>query len=725
MDEALRIGRLRPMCYHVRTMTSGRPFILALCALLLLGFALRVADLGADPPATLSWSGGPFTDGALVVHDARNKALFGEWIADQCRDIYFYPLANLAAYLVFEAAGTGRWQAALPGTLFGLLAIFLVAVALRRTSGPGPAVVFAIFATINYLMIMYDRLAMAEPAMILLMALAVVSLAAPGGGRTGRIGAGLFAAAAVLIGKLHAFYFPPALLLAVLLGGAKGERNKRKRRAAEVATGMAAALLLWLVFLGIPHGGYIFSQAGEASFEKHAHEMAAVAKRVWQNLFDMGVQTGCVPRMPVVSLLFVAGLLGLLARGRSLFTRTPQLDLLFLFWLVFGWISIAAQPTPPPRYLTGIAFPFLYFAARVPAALLSSRGWKLEAPRDPAGRAAWFVLLLLALYQPASLLSGPLFERLAGSSGGYFIYEAFIGKGEYFGAVVFAQLVALLLAVPAYHFLSRRFGRRKGGAAPFRSKPLACALIGAVLLIQTAQWVGWKRSSTYYLRDASRDIAESLGARATLVGPYAPALGLDNALPVYPFLGRYEDPRIFRDLAPTHMVIVTPFEKDAMESRYPEIAENWTFVHSYPIRMRYAETIELYRLSPSATGADYTLSLFERALERMKHGEWADAGDDLRRFAGEHPGNADGAYLLGMVLFQEGDPAGAIAEVERAVALRPGRAVYHYKLGEIYARLGRNGESLAELRTAHRLKPRDASIRKALDAMEGAGSAAP
>ena len=80
-------------------------FLPTFILLLLMGLGLRIIDLDADPPGSISWSEGPFTDGAVVVHNARNKTLFDEWIVDYCKDLYLFPLSNVVAYATFEVAG--------------------------------------------------------------------------------------------------------------------------------------------------------------------------------------------------------------------------------------------------------------------------------------------------------------------------------------------------------------------------------------------------------------------------------------------------------------------------------------------------------------------------------------------------------------------------------------------------------------------------------------------
>lgn len=702
--------------------TGSRLVLLALAAILIAGWCMRITDLDADPPETLSWSQGPYTDGALVVHNARNHVLFGSWIVDQARDIYFYPISNFATWLVFRISGVGRGQAALANTIFGIVSILMVSVGILRTFGPRPAWLMALLASFNYFFLMYDRLAIAEPAMIFLMSLSFLCFSFADRGKAGQFLAGFFALLAVLIGKAHAFYFPPAMLLAFLVAGPGPKEQTRKRLIVAIA-GMAFALLAWGLIVGIPHGDYLFSQASQASYEKHGGDPGGVAKRIWRNLFDMGVQTRSVPRMPVVISLALVGLLGLLGKGRAGLRKENPITILFLFWLILGWISISTQSTPSPRYLLALLFPLLFFASRPLESLFHEQKVRWPLPREPLAMGASLLVIFFAIYQPLSMAGKPILAALRDSESGYPIFMLFVRNDDYFGKVVFAQVFSCIVTAILALFAWQYSKRKRSIVLPWKPRQmraLAAALLGSILLIQFGQWGAWKTGQTHYLRDASRDIEESLGPGAKLIGPYAPALGLDNRLPAYPFLGRYEYARAFEELEPTHMVIVMRLEQAAIEERYPDIVDDWSFVATYPIRMKYANKILIYRLPRKTTGVEtgtYQPSSFEMAVEAMANGEWEGAHELLRQFLAEKPTSADGNYLFGVSLFKLGRLEEAIPPIQRALELRPGRPFYHFRLGEYFARSGRRELALAELRTAHELDPSDAVILETLNQM--------
>ncbi len=693
--------------------------LLILGAILLAGWAMRATDLDADPPEKLSWSQGPYTDGALVVHNARNDALFGSWIRDHANDIYFYPLANLATRAVFSVAGVGRGQAAFANTIFGVLSILLIATAILRACGPPAAILFTLFAAFHYYLVMYDRLAIAEPAMIFLIAVSVFLFErASRGNEAGRSPtivagmagmAGLFAAAAVLIGKAHALYFPLAMLLAFLIAAAgSGKKNARhrNRRLVYALLGMGVAALLWAALLGVPHADYIFSQASRATIEKHGDDPRQVLAQIGINLFHMGVESNSVQRMPVLFVLAMIGILGIVSKPVAALRKEPPLVLLFLCWLVLGWATIATQHTPSPRYLLALLIPMIYLATRPLTALLGDGKLAWSLPREPRTRAAGLFVIFFVAYQ-AFAVTG-LVERAA--PGIDPLYETLI-------------LLAGATAVLGILHLAYS-GKRKLAVtlawSPGRRRAMVGTLVIAVLVMHVGRWVSWKTTHTHYLRDASIDIARSLGEDAALIGPYAPTFGLDNELPAYPFLGRYERPGLLQELRPTHMVLVTRIEQAEIERRYPELAAGWTFAGLYPIRMQYADKIVVYRLPRSLGGAPlhyYEPSAMERAIDAIAAEDFATPPPLLEPYLAQHPENAEAHYLLGVCYFKQDRLQDAIPLIERAATLRPDRPLYHFRLGDYYARAGRSDEALTALERACVLNPDDDVFRNARDTM--------
>lgn len=684
--------------------------LVILGAILLTGWAMRSADLDADPPETLSWSQGPYTDGGIVGHNARNHALFNTWVRDHANDIYFWPVTNFATGFVYSIAGVGRGQAALANTIFGTLSILLLGAAFLRVFGRGTAILCTLFATFHYYLVMYDRLAIAEPAMIFLLSVSVFCFGMSERRSTAAFAAGFFGVLAVLIGKAHAMYFPVALVLALLIprSGGAGAKRERNRRLLIVLAGMAIATAIWAAVLGVPHGDYLFSQGSRASFEKHGEDPRQAAAQVWINLFHMGVQTNSVQRMPVLFVLAMTGLLGVISKTTSALRKEPPFVFLMLVWLVLGWATIATQHTPSPRYLLALLPPMIYFASRPLIGLLNDEKPAWSLPREPRAMYASAFLLYFFVYQALAVTR--IVNRAApGLDPLYVTLILQAAALPVFGALLFAVSMK-----------SRKKRTLKLDWTPGRRRALAGTLVIAFLLIHGGRWASWKMSNTHYMRDASIDIGSSLGEGAALIGPYAPTIGLDNALPAYPFLGRYEHPGLLYELQPTHMVIVTPFEQAAIEERYPSLASAWTFAGLYPIRMPYADKIVIYRLPQTLDGKrlnEYKPSALEHAVDAIRVEAWDTALPFLEQFLDQHPDHAEGIYLLAVCRFGLSELDAAISLAERAVVLRPERPLYHFRLGDYYARAGQKDHALRELETTCRLDPDDQVFRRARDTM--------
>ncbi|MFH1279704.1 MAG: tetratricopeptide repeat protein [Candidatus Eisenbacteria bacterium] len=712
---------------EVRKKGGGKPRVIGrgtaaaiLLLLVLAGWGVRVLFLDADPPFSISWSQGPFTDGAVVVHDARSKALFGEWITDYTKDVYLFPLSNIAAYAVFLAAGVNRAAAAWPNTLFAALSIAALSLGLWNSLGPRRAILWAYLASFNYFLVMFQRIPIAEPAMIFLLSLSFLFFTLGGRWRWAPLLAGFFAVGAPLFGKAHAYYFPVALGLTYLLTR-RGEEGEGARIRLALA-GMAAAAALWLAVLFLPEGGHIFRHLAHESYGKHTGGPAGAAVELLQNLLGMGTYTKLFERMPVLATLGFLGFAGLLAKGRRLFREEEPAAVLLFLWFTAGWLAIAAVRLPAPRYLSALVFPLLYLATRPLSALAEGKTLTWKMPRSRAGSLVAAALFLFAFYQPLSTFGTPMLSRLKLSGWGSGIYALFVRDEAYRELVFFCLVLAAILMLAALGLIALR-----GGEKPFRVTPsrggglgLAALLLGLSVFVNMGNWYYWAATRTHYLRDGSRDLADWMGPGARLMGSYAPTLGLDNRLRVFPYLGDIGETDVFRKYGITHVAVVSKGDHTEVKENYPEIFESWKMVLSYPIKCKYSDTMGIFRLPAETEGArinDYEPGLFEQGVDLATERRWEEALDRLSRFTVEKPGNADGHYLVGFMYNEIGRPEEAIRSIEHAIGIRPERAYYYFKLGEIYADLGRNAESRRLLEISNRLNPRDSEVRDALDRM--------
>src|SRR6187431_1520206 len=102
-----------------------RWFPAALLALLALAAALRMIYPAADPPWRTT-VGVVWHDEGAWTHNARNRALFGEWRLDAWNPMFVAPVFTALEYGSFATFGVGTWQARLVSQVAGMLAVLLI-----------------------------------------------------------------------------------------------------------------------------------------------------------------------------------------------------------------------------------------------------------------------------------------------------------------------------------------------------------------------------------------------------------------------------------------------------------------------------------------------------------------------------------------------------------------------------------------------------------------------
>src|SRR5215218_3959428 len=143
---------------------TERRFWAALAAIVLAALVLRGLFPLADPPWR-STVGVVWHDEGAWTHNARNKALFGEWRQDEWNPVYIAPVFTALEYASFEAFGVGVRQARLVSEIAGVLSVLLLALGVRRVAGPLAGAIAGALLSTNYVYVMYDRAAIMEALM--------------------------------------------------------------------------------------------------------------------------------------------------------------------------------------------------------------------------------------------------------------------------------------------------------------------------------------------------------------------------------------------------------------------------------------------------------------------------------------------------------------------------------------------------------------------------------
>jgi len=608
------------------TMAASARFWIALGGILLVAVGLRFFDLDADPPVGISWSQGLYTDGPIVVHNARNAVLWGTPILDYGEDMYWYPLSHVTALLGFRFFGVSSATARGTAAALSVATIFCIAFALSLDARPRVALIAAGLLSISFPHAVYSRLPLAEPAMVLLMAFAFLAfVAAETTRRTGLMAvAGFLAMASPLFGKAHAAYFPAVGILALLTG----EAAWRKRRVFAYSAGAVVCVVVWAAVLLLPHGKGIVDRVMHESVVKHqvSPSSSNFILESATNALVMGARSGFLSRDFITVLLGFLALPVLLVRRDSTGIGAGVGVRFAAFWLVLGWVSLACVKLPAPRYLLAVFPPLAVLAgallsemssltitgrsagsARDAASAAGSNTKKVQSKRPDrrdenratARAGGWRLIALIVVSCLACLVVACHFSALSvplPSLGGVVgLFPSDRDDGYPWTLIPFAVLGAAVWTWMVCW--------RTSASVP---RALPAALTVLAILLSIVQFARWVPARTHYLVSAGRGIGQLLADDAHLLGAYANAVCLDNGLHVSPYFGpEYtgpeHDPDLFAHYGISHVVLVAPGDHRTLQERYPEIYAGLLPVAAFPFESLYSNRILLCRV-PSESG---------------------------------------------------------------------------------------------------------------------------
>ena len=147
---------------------SRRTFGSILFSILAVAALMRGLFPAADPPWNPS-VGIVWHDEGPWVHNARNKAMFGEWSMDQWNPMYIAPVFTGLQYVAFQTLGVGVRQARIVPQALGLLSVWLLALGVARLAGRRAGLIAAALAGTNYFYTMWNRAALMEGPMVAFM----------------------------------------------------------------------------------------------------------------------------------------------------------------------------------------------------------------------------------------------------------------------------------------------------------------------------------------------------------------------------------------------------------------------------------------------------------------------------------------------------------------------------------------------------------------------------
>jgi 4-amino-4-deoxy-L-arabinose transferase-like glycosyltransferase len=587
---------------------SARTFAAGLIAILLLGAALRFSYPTADPPWRTT-VGVVWHDEGAWTHNARNRALFGEWRLDAWNPMFVAPVFTALEYGSFATFGVGTWQARLVSQTAGMLAVLLLGLGAARISVAGTGreggrlagLIAAAWLATNYVYVMYDRAAIMES----LMAAFVVF------GWYGYVRAqrepmwGLFAGTAAILAyftKAAAIFFIAALGLACLWSLAF-DKDRARKAALWTLAGLTIAGLIALATFVIPWWTeYRFYNWQMSVTRKPSYDLRSIVDRItwFPILHDVFTRMWFVWAVGLIAWVVS------LARFRDL--QPPER--LLTLWIGIGSLELLIHDVGNER-----RFVFL-IPALVAIASLAITRLASPAERSLPSRATLLLAFPLVLYV-AYLLIGAL-ARLA------FIYE--IRPNVRLTAALAVIVTVLFYAMwpkvsrwaeqepphpnplPKGEGLDKNAGRgrrftpsdrlaanaaREVQAAINASRSLlpiaspAKVAIVAILVVagNVAQFAQFAIGRTYANYEASVALGKLLPPGTLVHGKLANGLALENRIRPL-FVGRnfgnYDD-RLTRDDVPYVLTYVAPREGyegpvilDVL-GKYPQRRTLWTF----------------------------------------------------------------------------------------------------------------------------------------------------
>ena len=681
-----------------------------LALLLLLAAVLRLAWPLTDPPDSLSWSGGIFTDPAYNYLPARLALAHGDGPTIELTARLIYPLLNAVVWGLGHVVPIGPVSVAGLAVLLGLVTLAISAGVARRVAGPTAALgVLGVGAVLHWL-ILFARILMAEHVVALL--LAGAAWFALGRRPLAWALTAVLAVGAVLFGKYHAVGSAAGILLFVVW------RNPQRRAWGAVAGVSILLGLAWAAFLFLPHRAEIlawvtgYTSAGQAGPPILTSGIEAVLElfRTYRNGF-------LIHRAPVVSLLGGLFVIWTLGNGAARRRRLESGSAIFAFWFAGAFVYHAIFPYTPPRYFIPMVYPLI--GAAVCQALEATRGGtfpRMRRPDEWIPGASWFVFLGVGIsyaavhYDRFRRMVTPVEARpaIGENSGAAFLLDTF---GPVAGNVLWGMLIGLFLFAVLWAIAGRipENGRRLGPKVGTRM------VLGALLIcvvLNAGQWTWWATHRTERLARIRDSLAVMVGKDAVILGTYAPVLTEGTgAVPVwYPLSTEEGGGGLLAQRGFTHVLVAEPGDitPEALDQDYPGVAERMRLVHSWRVRVSLVRRLHLYRLAEPLPGTAplQQPTRLELALQAANANELATCMQLIQAYR-----NEGGVETPEMLLYEAvgrsgaGDLVAAEALLVRAVAMDPQAPLLYRNLGMLASARGDHAAARRYWRECLRLEP--------------------
>jgi hypothetical protein len=552
----------------MRDKRAATLLILLLFAALL---SIRFIHLAADPPYDLSTSGGPWGDPAGYSQNARAKILYGTWEIDAYNMMYSSFPPHLVTVAVFRLFGVGLAQQNLVPVLFstGALAVFFLL--LRLVYGLIPALAGTFLLGINYLFLMFSRIADRVMPPLFFLLLGILFLVKGKSKPVLNLAAGVSFLLA-LISKSVIFYALGAILMGYFFYLLFNEDFKTiVRNLALLLAGALIILVPWYFFLFTPSREFTAAFAElNVKYLIPPLDARLLLRYFW---IRPPILFKAMPVLSAAAALFSLSVFYRMSR-RPRFVN--MVEWIFGLWFAVGYIYYALIQQRVTRHFVPQIVPLAFLTAAFIHTLLKKREAERvqTAGRSPGGKSALFFALLSLVWMlfPVSLLikyDSVLFPRLFSSN-----------PGQNLALLGISALLAGFLVLLA----GRWSGRPPAFPAGLR-KAAALALVMGVFVFQAVPYFRWAHAPPYQIRQISRDYGQAFD-KAVLAGLWAPAVSLENRHRAHEYFRGYVNPfpDFFQRFGITHVFTTTAFR------------ENLIFQEDFPAEMAGAKLMARYHI---------------------------------------------------------------------------------------------------------------------------------
>jgi 4-amino-4-deoxy-L-arabinose transferase-like glycosyltransferase len=565
-------------------MSKNKTLYILAVLLFLFFLALRIVHLTADPPATLSMSAGPYGDPGGYSHNARNKALFGQWVLDELNPMYHTLIPHFMTYLSFKLFGVGIIQMNLVPLFFCCLLLILVALMVKRMFNSSMALIAFSFLGINYLFIMFSRIANRVMPMIFFLVLSLFFLQKGLREKKWYFLAG-FSCLLAFITKGVCFYILPTFFLGFIVFLAFNFKLKKALlQASYFISGFLLALIIWIIFVYIPYG-HVLRSISEINIQ-----FLIPPKSIQRMLEHFWTRPSILfKNMPILSWLSSISFLTLLYRLIHKPKTIKLLEWIMIFWFAVGFIYFALIYQRVTRHFIPQIVPMVFLSIILIHEFLQSG--RIIRPRRL--KLLFGFALLFWLFFPVSKLYKLALPKLPEFLSNIWTATTLL--------VVLSALTALLV------FLMIKFWPKNleiSLSSPFKKATVLIILLG-VIFLNGQKYLSWALHPQFKIKLISKDLGKAFD-HATIAGLWAPVICLENKHRAYEsYPGLFNDEKDFLEKYEiTHVFASTFF--GGLENKYywrnfPKAMEKTKLLAKYFI---WRGTVLLYELNPPPEHSD-------------------------------------------------------------------------------------------------------------------------